>query len=184
MKKTIPVVVISILLLLGGLYYYYSGKGVVVRISEPEIISQLNKKLPLTKTYFFIIEVTLKNPRVTLVEGSSRVKAGIDVVLNIKVNHHKKPLGGTLDVSSGVKYVSDSGEFYLTDPIVESLGVQGIPEKHMDKVNKALSKMVQKYYEEHPIYTLRATDLKKSVARMVLKNVVVEDRHLVISLGL
>ncbi len=41
-----------------------------------------------------------------------------------------------------------------------------------------------KYYEENPIYTLRVTDAKQAAARMVLKDVIIENKELVVTLGI
>ena len=167
-----------------GVYFYFSGKEYVVRISESEIQEKLQEKLPLMKTYYFIIQVTLDNPRVHLENGSNRVGAGLDVVFNITLNKNPKPLGGTVDVSGGILYSAEKGQFFLTNPVIENLEVQGIPQDYTDKANKALTKALAEYYEKHPIYTLRATDAKQAAARMVLKDVIIENRELVVTLGI
>lgn len=167
-----------------GTYYYFFGKEYIVRLTEPEIQEKLEEKLPLTKTYLFIINVTLDNPRVNLQDGSSRVSAGLDVVFNITLNKNPKPLGGKVDASGGILYLAEKGQFFLTNPVVENLDVQGIPRQYTDKANIALSKALAEYYENHPIYTLHATDVKQAAARMILKNVIIENRELVVTLGL
>jgi hypothetical protein len=93
-------------------------------------------------------------------------------------------LGGTIDASGEIKYVQATGEFFLTDPVIERLAVQGIPDAYAGKVSSALTKAVAAYYADHPIYSLRATDAKHAAARLVLKNVVVENHELVVTLGL
>ena len=171
-------------MLLVSTYFYFSGKEYVVRITETEIKEKLDEKLPLTKSFLFIIQITLKNPRVLLENGSKRISAGLDVLLNITVNKNPKPLGGTVDVSGGVQYLADKGELFLTNPVIENFVIQGIPDKHLYKVNKALTTALAKYYKENPIYTLRATDVKQAAARMVLKDVIVENKELVVTLGI
>ena len=164
-------------------YFYFKGKEFVFHFSEAEIQNTLATNLPLTKTYLFIIQVTLENPRVNLENGSNRVNAGLDVVLNITMDQNAQPLGGSVDVSGGVRYASESGEFFLTDPNIERLQIQGVSDKYTEKVNTALSKALAEYYLDHPIYTLSALDAKQASVRMVLKNVIVENKELVITLG-
>ncbi|MCP4978453.1 MAG: DUF1439 domain-containing protein [Maribacter sp.] len=184
MKKVAIAAVIVILAVVVGTYFYFSGKEYVVRITESDIRQKLDEKLPITKTYLFIIQVTLENPRVNLINGSNRVNAGLDVIFNITIGKNPKPLGGTVDASGGINYVPEKGEFYLTNPIIEDFEIQGIPSKYMDKVNEALTKALAEYYSKNPFYTLRATDAKQAAARMVLKNVIVEDKELVVTLGI
>lgn len=183
MKKGAIIVGIVLLVAIASAYFYFAGKEYVFRFSETEIQNTLEESLPLTKTYLFIIQVTLENPRVQLENGSSRVNAGLDVVLNITVGQNPDPLGGSVDVSGGVRYVSESGQFFLTDPMIERLQIQGVSDIYTEKVNSALSKALSEYYSENPIYTLSALDVKQATVRLVLKKVIVENQELVITLG-
>lgn len=182
-KKRAVIAGVLILVVIAIAYYYFAGKEYVFRFSEADIEKTLGKSLPITKTYLFIIQITLENPRVLLKNGSSRVSAGLDVVLNISVGQNPEPLGGSVDVSGGVKYDSETGEFFLTDPNIESLQIQGVSGGYTDKVNSALTKALAKFYSENPIYTLKSSNLKQATVRRVLKDVIVENRELVITLG-
>ncbi len=184
MKKAIILVLVILITLLAGSYLYFSGKEYVIRLSEFDIQAKLEEKLPLSKTYLFIIQVTLNNPRVILENGSSKVTAGLDVIINIRLNNNPEHLGGSVDVSGGVVYLAEKGQFFLTDPVVESLTIQGLSPKYSDKVSIALTKALAEYYKRNPIYTLKATDIKQAAARLVLKDVIVENQELVITLGI
>ncbi|GGC06226.1 hypothetical protein GCM10011352_35580 [Marinobacterium zhoushanense] len=144
----------------------------------------MDEKLPLTKTYLFIIDVTLQHPRVELIDGSGRIAGGMDVELNVRVNENPEPLGGSIDISGGVSYMADEGKFFLTDPVVENFSVQGLAESIKPKVNKAIEKALSEYFSKNPIYTLKKTDLKQAAAYAVLKNVSVEGKDLVVVLGI
>jgi len=184
LKKVAIITSVILVLILAGAYLYFVGKEYEFRFSESEIQQTLETNLPLTRTYLIIIQVTLSNPRVQLENGSNRVNAGLDVGLNITINQNPEPLGGSIDVSGGVRYVSEDGQFFLSDPVIEQLHIQGIPDQYTDKANSALTKALAEFYREHPIYTLSAYDAKQAVARMVLKNVVVENKELVVTLGI
>ncbi len=184
MKKVAIISGVGVALLLGAAYLYFAGKEYVFSFSEAEIQQKLEKNLPLTKAYFLIIQVTLKNPRVQLQNDSDKVNAGLDVVLNMTVNQNALPLGGSLEVSAGIRYVDEEGEFFLTDPAIEKLQVQGISEKYIEKANSALTMALSEYFENYPIYTFSSLDAKQVTARMVLKSVVVENQKLVVTLGI
>ena len=185
MKNIIIIISLIILaVIVGGTYCYFSGKEYVVRLTEGQIREKLEERLPLSKSYLFIIRVTLSNPRVVLENGTSRVNAGLDVLFNITINDNPKPIGGTVDVSGGVRYVAEEGQFFLVNPVIESLKVQGVAEEYTNKVNKALTLALTEYYESHPIYTLSTVDAKQVAARMILKSVIVENEELVVTLGI
>ncbi len=79
-------------LLVAGAILIVAQKNYVFRFTEPQLQEKLSERLPLTKSYFFIFGVTLHKPRVDLVEGSDRVAAGVDIVLNIKIGGSAAPL--------------------------------------------------------------------------------------------
>lgn len=184
LKKALLIIVVILAISLAGAYLFFKGKTYVVRIPEAEIQQKLDEKLPFAKSYFLLLQVTLDNPRVHLENGTDRINAGLDIVLNLKVDNNPKPLGGSVDVSGGVKYVASRGAFFLTEPEIEQLSIQGIPDKYLAKAEQAISQALAHYYEDNPIYTLRNTDLKQAAARLVLQEVVVENKTLVITLGI
>ncbi len=184
MKKAAVSVVLLAFLAAISTYFLLYTKNVEYRFTEPQIRDQLSQKLPLEKTYLFIFSVILDNPRVTLINGSNRVNAGMDVVLNIKFGSEPLPLGGTIDVSGGLRYSRKESAFYLEEPIIENLGIQGVPEKYSEKVKQVMELALAEYFSKRPIYTLKADDPAKSVAKILLKDVVVENQELVVTLGL
>ena len=184
MNRKIVTALVALVLIVAGAYLYLSGQEHVVRITESEIRDTLDKTLPLTKSYFLVIQITLTNPRVHLENGSDRVRAGLDVLLNLKLDQGSEPLGASVDVSGGIRYQAQDGAFFLTDPTIEKLEAQGVPDDYAEQVNRALTQFLSSYFEENPVHTLDPTDGKQAVARMVLKDVVVENKELVLTLGL
>ena len=167
-----------------GAYSYFSGREREIRLSEAQIREKLASRMPVRKEYLLIFEVTLDNPRVELVDGSNRIAGGLDVTLNIGLKSERAPLGGTLDLSGGVRFDSDAGKFFLTDPVIDRLNIQGVPERFTEKVNQVLTKALSEYYLNHPIYTLNAFDVKQGAAKLLLKKVAIESKQLIITLGL
>jgi len=176
--------VLLLVVVIGGALYYYASKEYVLRFREDEIQAKLDSKLPITKTYFLVFQVTLDNPRVNLTNGSARVEAGLDITLDIRIGSEPKPLGGAVDVSGEIRYARETGDFFLTDPVIEHLALQGVPDRYHQKVKSALAKALVEYFADHPIYTLSAADAKQVVSWLVLKKVVVENQELVVTLGM
>lgn len=165
-------------------YFYFSGREYVIVIPEATIQEKLNEKLPLSKTYLIVFNVTLDNPRVDLSEGTDRINAGLDIVLNIKINNHEKPLGGTLDASGALKYVPEEGAFYLAEPVVENLSIQGLPGQYTARASKAAEIALANFYSTRPIYTLKATDTKQAAAKLLLRSLEIQEDKVVAILGI
>lgn len=184
MKNFLIISVLILCALLGAGYWYFSGKDFFLYFTEAQLQEKLNAKLPLTKTYLMIFNVTLDHPRLHLVNGSDKVQMGLDVTINLNLAGETKSLGGTIQVSGGVAYAAETAQFFLIDPVVEILSMQGIPQKHEEKVRLALTRALATYYAEHPIYQLKSTDAKQATAKLILKSVVVENQRLVLKMGI
>ena len=184
MHRALIILAIVVVTAAVGAYFYLSGKEYEFRFSEAQLQEKLAERLPIQKRYLIIFEVVLDNPRLSLVNGSDRVNAGLDVILNIHLGNEPLPLGGTIDASGGIRYDSGTGQFFLTDPVIEHLRVQGIPEQYTARANTVLTTALTEYYSDRPLYTLRASDVKQATVRLVLRDVVVQNEELVITLGI
>lgn len=177
--------VIAILVgLVAGGYFYFKGRRFEHVITEAQIREKLDLRLPFTRTYFRLVDVTLENPRVDLVDGSDRVHAGLDVRLSLRPIGEDKSFGGSVDASAAIKYVPEKGQFFLVEPDVRRLEIDGLPAKYTEKAKLAVSKALEQYYEDHPVYTLNPAQAKQAAAKLLLKSVVTRDEKLFITLGL
>lgn len=174
----------GVALVLLALYFYFNDREYVVTIPEKTIKEKLSEKLPLSKTYLFIFDVSLDNPRVNLESGKNRIGVGLDLLLNIRVNGNEKPLGGSVDVSGTLKYISEEGAFYLNEPIIENLSIDGLSDKYKSKASTVIEKALTNFYSSRPIYTLKSTDVKQATAKLVLKRLEVKNKTILVTLGI
>jgi hypothetical protein len=159
------------------------GKEYVFKIPQSRLQAKMDETLPITKSYS-IFKITLVNPRVTLKEGGDRIHVGLDVSLHVSFDHDLPSLNGSVDISGNIRYDNAQGAFYLVSPTVEKIGIAGIPDKRFDRVNAALSKILDAYYLRHPVYTLDTRNIKQAALKMVLKSVMVKNAELVVVLGI
>jgi hypothetical protein len=180
--------VISAILLIavaaGGAYYYFYSRRYVYRFTEAQLQEALSQRLPFTKTYLLIFQVTLDHPRVNLANGSDRVQAGLDITLNVHMADDRSAIGGSIDASGGIRYDPKVGQLFLTQPKIERLELQGAPEQYTSRASAAISKALDTYCADHAIYTLNTSRAKEVAARLVLKSVTVEEHQLVVTLGI
>lgn len=182
-KRTICIALLVTALLAAGLYVFGAGEMThVIRLSESQIQEKLDARMPFSKSVLFIFKITLANPQVRLKEQEPHVHLGLDVLMQL--GDDGKPLGGRIEAAGAIRYDSAQGAFFLVDPVVERVAVQGIPERYTDKVNAALSVALAAYWAQRPIYTLSTLNGKQAAARLVLRNVAVENGELVVTLGL
>ncbi|MCK4341038.1 MAG: DUF1439 domain-containing protein [Phycisphaerae bacterium] len=185
MAKRITVIVLALLILsvAAGLFIM-RGKRFVVELTEGQIQEKLDARFPVEKSYLLIFVLTLSDPKVVLEEGADRLSFGLNATLNIKIGDEEKPLSGTGLVSTGIRYNPDDYSFYLTDPKIEQLAIQGIPIEYTDKVNEVAKKLALERINNYPVYQLKDDDIKQAAARLILQDLIVKEGKLVITLGL
>jgi hypothetical protein len=184
MKRILLAILAVLLLLGGGTWYYFSGRQYVYTFSESQIREKLAARLPFRRTYLFFFDVTLDNPRVSLADESGRISAGLDITLGIRIGGQPVPLVGTIDVAGRLDYRPDEAAFHLADPEIENFLIEGLPREYADKVSKIIADGMQDYFSNHPVYSLQTGTSRDLAARLVLKDVVVKDHSLVVTLGL
>lgn len=184
MKKTLTILLIALALILGGAFLYFKGMRHEVVITQDQIDAKLSDRFPATKTYLLIFSITYSNPQVTLLEDKDRVQVGLDATLQIRLNDEPKELGGGATITSGIRYNSETQEFYLDDAEFARLEIQGIPDKWLNQVTEVASKAAREFIETKPIYKLEAKDAKTAAAKLLLKGFEVRDQAIYVTLGI
>lgn len=182
-KKWIGAVLALLVLAAAAGYWYLGRLSYELRITQAQLEQKLAEKLPLTRAYP-IFAVTLANPRVHLNEQSDRIDFGLDVTMALQSGSIRPPIRSEVDVSAGIRYDPQRGAFFLTDPVVDRLRLDGVQDKFMAMPNTVLSNAIAAYFAERPIYTLSSSDPKQRLAQMLVKRVVVERGEIVVHMGL
>ncbi len=173
------VVVVAIV----ALVFYLPGRRYVVELTEDQLQTGVNAIFPVEKPYLLLLTLTLSDPQVRLIEGADRISFSTRATLNLRVEGQEKSLGGQGTVTTGLRYHPENYSFYLDDPQLEKLEVQGLPVKYVGLVNDLARKLAAERISSTRIYTLRPTDLKRSTARLILKGLTVRNQRLVVELG-
>ncbi|MCH8253148.1 MAG: DUF1439 domain-containing protein [Planctomycetes bacterium] len=174
---------ISLLLLVAAAAYVLTGRTYVIELTEGQIQEMLDARFPAEKRYFPALVVTLSEPKVNLVEGADRVAFGVKALVNVGLAGQTKRLGGRGTITAGLRYNPDDYSFYLDEPTIDQLVVQGVPVKYVDRVSDMATELVHARISRTPVYTLDRTDMRQFAASLVLKSFTVRDGKLVITLG-
>ena len=154
----------------------------VVSLGQAELQQALRVGFPVEKTYLAVVRVALSEPVVTLRESSDRIELAVRVEAGLQ--GIGKPSRGTADVSCRIRYEPVEGSFYADDPKVERLSLDGHRDGLLEKSSGAVTWILQGLLAGRPIYKLKALDTAHSVAKLVLKDVRVQDGKLRLTLGL
>ena len=165
-------------------YFVFTGTELTLTLTQAELETRLDAKFPLTKKHLGLFEVKYSNPRIVLMPDADRLRFAMDAELGNLIGQAGNRLSGTAEVTGGLRYDAERYEFYLTDPKVERIDIEGIPDSIASKVEPAFQTLAQEALERLPIYKLEPTDIKKVTARTVLKRIAVSNGNLVMVLGL
>lgn len=182
-KKWIGGLLALLLLAAAAAYWYLARQSYELRITQAQLEQKLADKLPLTRGYP-LLSVTLANPRVRLNEQSERIDFGLDVTMALSSGAVRPPIRSEVDISAGIRYDPQQGAFFLTDPVVDRLRLDGVNDRFMTTLNVVLSNAIAAFFAERPVYTLSSADPKQRLAQMVVKRVAVEKGEIVVVMGL
>jgi hypothetical protein len=150
-----------------------------IRFSAAEVQQALNRKLPISKTKF-LVSATVQSVEVELTEGADRILLRPQVVLSIA---GQQALGGQALVEGRLRYVPDTAEFFFDGKVVEAT-IAGLPQAMLPVAEEVVAKCGEAYLTTTPIYRLKQSDFKQSLARMLLKSVRVRAGQMEVVLGL
>ena len=181
-KILLAVLLLTLLLGGAGVWWYFFNPSLRIAITDQQILDRLSQKLPVTETYLFAFEVTYDSPRVALIAASERIHAGLDISLRIRFLPDQPPLQGRIDAAAGIRYDRVDEAFYLTDPKVETLTLEGLPEEWANKARDLVAEGVRVYFNDHPVYKLSERESDRA-AKAILQDISIEDDRIIVHLG-
>jgi hypothetical protein len=187
LKKQLGLTLVQVLLpllcvaLLVGVLWLM-GAEQKIALTAAEIKTALNTQFPLTKTHLKLLEVTYFNPVVILEDGSDRIKLGLSAETMNPLT--KKDLNGSVIVSAKIVYSSNEGAFYLHDIRVESVHIEGLPDKWTTVIADTGARGIAEYLNQYPVYKLNSENFKHNTARYLLKDIEIKNQRLILTLKL
>src|SRR5579859_5524497 len=180
-KKALLILVLPLAAAAAFVTWLLVGNTVVIELDQFEIQKALETSFPVEKTYLHLIKVDLSEPVVNLPETSDRI--GFSVKIGVGLPGFGKPLRGTAEVSSRIRYDAPRGAFFADDLKVERLTVERHPEGYLERTQGAVTWILRGVLDHKPVYTLRPQDAGHAFAKLVLKDVRVKKSKLRLTLG-
>ena len=154
-----------------------AGMKLVLAARSMDHLNEVAEKCG-TEARAFPVDLRLENAPARLIEFAVEKFGRIDVLDTFNV------FQATVNLTTGIRYEPSTGEFFLTDPEVVSVEVEGIPPAFNEPVTLAADLAVGTILDSYPVFTLEPEDFETNIARLVLKEVRIEDGSLVAKLSL
>jgi hypothetical protein len=165
----------------GVTWYTLYGRTWTWSFDQARIEAELGKRFPLRKTYLALVEVDYTDPRVKLTDGSEEIAVGVDV--RVGVAGGSRELKGSADLLTKIADDADAGALVLREARIVRFAVPGIGDDLAVRVRDIANELAADRISGIPVYTLKTTDVKHAVARLVLRAVVVRDGVLHVTIG-
>ena len=144
-------------------------------IPRTTIQEAIEKKFPYDKSVV-VARTTLTEPEIYFQDTSLGIK------LNFNANFLEKEINGKLDLNGNIKY--EKGKFYLRDLNIVNFSLDEKEFSSKGKLLKIIKNMLKNYIDVYPVYTLKQSDYKQNIAKMLLKNLTVKGDSLCVTIGL
>lgn len=184
MKRAMILAGLAALLLAAATVWWLKGRSLEVRVTEPQLRAQLAERFPVERTVLLLLRWRLADPSLEFLPQRQRVAVGIDARLNLKLEGGRSDLGGRIELETGVRYDEARGALFLVDPVITRLVIDGLPERHAQRATDSVRELLAEIFSQKPVYTLDRTDLKQGSARLLLRELRIEDDAVVVRLGL
>ncbi len=178
MKKLSIIIALLAVLLFTGCIQNISPNGLTVRIPAATVTSSLEKQFPI-KQRFNYGDIELSNPKALLTRGSNRVVTGTSIGFSNALIPKQK---GSLYVSGVPFFDAQSGAVYLREPMIDKLEFNGYQLSSMIQgpLKSAIIPIINEIFRTTPIYKINRSSIQGSF----VKNVVVDNGELLVTLGL
>jgi hypothetical protein len=151
-----------------------------LKLSQSDLQRIIEKKFPYEKKKFMSY-VKIFNPTIILKDNSKK----IFIASNIKINLLEQFNFDTSSLLSGVlKFDNKTNDFYLGEFKVEELDLRELPKELQELSIQNIEKLVKLKLEKEPIYHLDKKKLGTIASKFEIKEIKVEDKHMIISLEL
>lgn len=146
--------------------------------TEEELQARLESVMPIERKKFFLT-VVVSEPALALISDEN--KLGIEATIQATV-----PGGfsgsGRANVVGSIDYNAEEGAFYIREPEVVSLSINGIPERHHNSVKAFAQTLLATSLSAYPVFRFQDDNLKHKLAKSTLESVVVENQKLLVKL--
>jgi hypothetical protein len=184
MKKILLIAMVAAIAAGLFMYRHLTQNEITVRISQKEIDAILAKQFPREKTHWKIVQITYTNPRATFVPATNQVRIGIDAKIVAGIKPLEQEFHASTSLLTNLKYDADQKKVVLHNAQCEQLELPLIPEKYRDLTKQAMNITAAACFEKIPIYELKPRNQSQRIARMVLRDLHVDQDQLVFTLKL
>jgi hypothetical protein len=149
-------------------------------MTQKDLQKMTNTWFPVQQTTA-IGDVELSSPRIVLPSGSDRIECAVNIRIEIP-GQYIATGNGVID--GELDYSAERGEFYLRNPRLMRLTVDGLPPSYDEIVLSVINDLTQQHLPLIVVYRLDRQKIAHASVLRTLKSVRVHKGQLLVELGL
>lgn len=150
-----------------------------VRLSADDVQHFLSQRLPAS-TSKYLVTATVRSVQVEFIETENGIVVRPDVDVTVG---GQRLLQGYAIVAGKIRYDATAGELFVDAAEVVAVAIAGLPDGVRPAAEEVVGKCIEGYLAKQPIYRLKQSDFKQSLAKLVLKSVRAYNGRLEIVVG-
>lgn len=162
-------------LLLGFLLLAPCANAYDMVVTEEQIQTTLNQRLPFSRQSQFMT-LTIERADIDLQANGNRVGMVNDFILTTTIGLQSR---GTITAEGDVRFDDAEDSFYIDNPQVIDVEIEGIPPVYRNSVIKLAQQTLAPAISGQPVYTL-SDDGQQKIAKMLLKEMNISDHQVIL----
>jgi len=159
---------------------YAKDMNLIITLDRADLQRRVDRLFPITREDA-LVTVQLRHPQVILTEGSDRIG------LRLQINATAADLfsvSGLARVDGVLRFMSQSGEFYLDDASVEEMQLEDVSPLYLDQIQQIADGVVRDLLQDRPIYMLGQMGESRRIMGSEIESITVHDGKLIVELAL
>ncbi|MEN9868970.1 MAG: hypothetical protein RL748_4560 [Pseudomonadota bacterium] len=140
--------------------------------------AQLNQRFPANSRYLEVFDITLGQPKITLLPLLNRVRFDVDIT--IAPPFTSKRLQSFVSLSGALKIDHARKAVMLVEPKVEALKLDGVDAIMGRQFNKLGNYALERMFQDNPVHRFKDDDLQVAGLQFVATNITIHDQRLVL----
>lgn len=157
-----------------------SDMNFIITLERSDLQRRIERMFPIIRENQ-LVTVRLYHPQVILAEHSNRIGLRVKVDATAMEQYS---FSGLTRVDGILRFVADTGEFFLDNASIEDLQIEGVPQLYADEIRQVADSVIKDVLHNRPIYRLGQMGESKRIMGSKLKSVSVRDGKLIVELAM
>jgi len=129
-----------------------------VEVSQAQLQQAVERRFPIERRYFELLDVTVAAPRVLLRPETNRLATEFEVLVSDRILHGQHR--GTIVLNYGLRFEASDNSVRLTNVRIDRFEIDGASALLRQPFDRLGAQLAEQTLNERPVYTLRPKDIE------------------------